>query len=66
MEHDFSEEAVALLARAAGVPIEEDRLAEVTAVFNQLFALGREVMAVDVEAYEPEMRFDAGWREATS
>jgi hypothetical protein len=66
MEIRFSEEAVALMTRAAGVPIDEERLAEVTAVFNQLLTLGREVMAADVEAFEPEMRFDAGWQEAAS
>jgi hypothetical protein len=66
MENRFSEEEVALLTRAAGIPIEEERLSEVTAVFNQLFALGAEVMAADVEAFEPEMRFDARWQEAAS
>lgn len=47
------EDAVALLAKAAGIPIAPNRLPDVTAVLAELFALETMLDELDLSGIEP-------------
>jgi Asp-tRNA(Asn)/Glu-tRNA(Gln) amidotransferase C subunit len=62
-DEQLTDDAVAALARLAGITIAPERLPAVAATWRDLLERARELEAVDLGTVEPAISFDARWEE---